>query len=500
MRYHPLSIAFKIYQLIKNSIFLIILLFILKKDSESWVVEYGRYLFIGFFILRILYIVIAWYVEKYDWKDRAFHIHKGVFVRHTSTVPFSRIQNVTRKTTFFHKMLGLTSLTFETAGDGQSDAINFEVITKKDANSLIDLVKPGKQKEKSIADNEMESTYTDEDKEINETEKPNRTVVFNPERKDLWKASFTSLSFLAIIPIIFGAIDYVQPFLPEADEVEGLLQVIIHSKWLIAVMIMLAILAAVGFGVSRTFIRYGKYEISTTDTHIYIDRGVLNESFFVIEKQKIQGLEIQQTFLKRIFGLAEVKLISSANPNQPESGVSVNSLYPFLPIREAYQLIERVLPEYNLNVELKRLPKRSLWVKLIRPSWIWIIATILLVYFKPNFFHIEQAWWIASLSLLLIVIVQRVLDYIHTRYAISSNQVQWWQGGLTSRMFITKRKNIVEMRYSQTRLQHYFGVSSITTINRSVPPHVESIQDIPTPIALKMKDWYFKRTEEIEFR
>src|SRR5690606_28070003 len=122
-----------------------------------------------------------------------------------------------------------------------------------DANSLIDLVKPGKRKEKSIADNEMESTYTDEDKEINETEKPNRTVVFNPERKDLWKASFTSLSFLAIIPIIFGAIDYVQPFLPEADEVEGLLQVIIHSKWLIAVMIMLAILAAVGFGVSRTF-------------------------------------------------------------------------------------------------------------------------------------------------------------------------------------------------------------------------------------------------------
>lgn len=498
MRYHPLSIAFRIYQFIKNSIFIILLLFLLRRDSEFWLFEYGRYTFIAIFVLRILYLVIAWFVEKYEWKDRAFHIHKGVFVRHTSTVPFSRIQNVTRKTTAFHKLMGLTSLTFETARDGQDDAIHFEVLTKKDANFLIELVQPGKQKP-SVA---IESENTDKEHENAEDKESNvqhdRKVLFNPERKDLWKASFTSLSFLAIIPIVFGAMEYIQPFLPKADEVEGFLQLLLHSKWLIAVVIMLAVLIAVGFGVARTFIRYGKYEISSNDTHIYIDRGVLNESFFAIEKRRIQGLEMQQTFLKRIFGLAEVKLISSANPNQPEGGVNVNSLYPFLPINQVYELIERILPEYDLNIDLKRLPRKSLWVKLLRPSWLWIIVTILLIYFKPDFFEIQQTWWILSLALLLIIIVQRVLDYIHTRYAINLDQVQWWHGGLTSRMFITKRKNIIEMTYSQTRLQKYFDVSSITTINRSIPPHVESIQDIPTPFAFEMKEWYFMRTEDIE--
>ncbi|WP_010094107.1 PH domain-containing protein [Ornithinibacillus scapharcae] len=501
MRYHPMSIAFRIYQFIKNSIFIILLLFLLRRESEFWLFEYGRYAFIGIFILRVIYLIVAWFIEKYEWKDRAFHIQKGVFVKHASTVPFSRIQNVTRKTTAFHKLLGLTSLTFETARDGQDDAIHFEVLTKKDADFLIDLVQPGKQEEQSFVALESDSIDTEMkvDKEPNnETERLERTVVFNPERKDLWKASFTSLSFLAIIPIVFGAIEYVQPFLPEADEVEGLLQLVLHSKWLIAVIIMLAVLIAVGFGVGRTFIRYGKYEISASKTHIYIDRGVLNESFFAIEKRRIQGLEMEQTFLKRIFGLAEVKLISSANPNQPEGGVNVNSLYPFLPINQAYKLIETVLPEYNLNIELKRLPRKSLLVKLLRPSWLWIIATVLLVYFKPDILNLEQAWWMVSLLLLLIIIIQRVLDYIHTRYAISLDQVQWWQGGLTSRMFVTKRKNIIEMKYSQTRLQKYFEVSSITTMNRSNPPHVESITDIPTPFALEMKDWYFKRTEDVE--
>ncbi|MEN2466066.1 PH domain-containing protein [Ornithinibacillus sp. JPR2-1] len=496
MRYHPLTIAFRIYQFVKNSFFIILLLFVLRKDSEFWLFEYGRYAFISIAVLRLIHIVLAWFVEKYEWHERTFHLYKGVFVKQTNTIPFSKVQNVTRKTTVFHKILGVTSITFETAMDGEDDSIHFDVVTKDHANYLTDLVRAGKENETETTNHiELEEQVPVEEP----VSKPRRTIHFTPERKDLWKASFTSLSFLAIIPIAFGAWDYIQPFLPDEDEVEGILQLLLASKWLVAILIILLVFVAVGFGVARTFIRFGKYEISSDATHIYIERGVLDESQFVIEKRKIQGLEITQTWIKRLFGLAEVKLISSSN-RILDGEVNVNSLYPFLPVAKAYQLIEELMPSYQLDVALHRLPRNALWVKLVRPSWVWIIATIALIYFKPDLFQIKQAWWIAIIGLFVLIVVQRILDYVHTKYAFTEDQVLWWHGGFTSSMFITKRKNVIEMNYSQSVLQRFFSVASVTTINRSIPPRHETIQDIPFEYAAAMNAWYLQRRQDVQVK
>ncbi|MFS0823859.1 PH domain-containing protein [Bacillus sp. 1P02SD] len=490
MRYHPLSIGFRIYQFIKSSFVVILLLFVLRKDSDSWVFVYGRYAFLLVVILVLVHIVASWFVEKYEWKDRTFHIHKGIFVKRTSTIPFSRIQNITRKTSVFHKIFGLTSLTFETAMDGEDDSIDFAVLTKKHANFLIDLVQPDKQPE--VIQNHEESEQVI-------VHGPNRTVHFTPEKKDLWKASFTSLSFLAIVPIVFAGLDYLEPLLPDTNDIKGIFQVLLESKWLFVIILILAVVVAVTFGVARTFIRYGKYEISSDDRFIYIDRGVLNESYFAIEKRKIQGLEMKQTWMKRLFGLAEVKLISSANPNKGDESINVNSLYPFLPVLKAYDLIEELLPIYQLKeTQLERLPRKSLWVKLLKPSWFWVLATIGLFYFKPELFGFNEAWWILSLVLLFLIILQRILDFVHTRFSLKEDQVQWWHGGLTSRMFITKRRHVIEMSYDQTILQRLFDVASITTMNRSTPTHIETIHDIPLPFADTFEKWYLQRQEEIE--
>src|SRR5699024_7153870 len=208
MRYHSLTVFFHIYQLVKNSIVIAILLFVLRKDSEFWLIEYGLYAFVIFIVLRVCYIVIAWFVEKYEWQDRTFYIHKGIFMKKTSTIPFSKIQNVTRHTTIFHKVFGLTSITFETAMDGEDDSIKFTVLTKKQAAFLLDLVKEeekqAKETDEKVLDQEENANIT-EHKEIND-----RVVHFLPSKQDLWKASFTSLSFLAFIPLIFGVYEYIE--------------------------------------------------------------------------------------------------------------------------------------------------------------------------------------------------------------------------------------------------------------------------------------------------
>src|SRR5690606_3702643 len=113
-------------------------------------------------------------------------------------------------------------------------------------------------------------------------------------------------------------------------------------------------------------------------------------------------------------------------------------------------------------------------------------------------FGIEQMWWILSLILLSLIILQRILDFLHTRYAVKDDQVQWWQGGLTTRMFVTKRRNVIEMSYSQSRLQRFFQIATITTLNRSIPTHIETINDLPLPFVLDFEKWYLKRKGDIE--
>src|SRR5690606_41434165 len=56
------------------------------------------------------------------------------------------------------------------------------------------------------------------------------------------------------------------------------------------------------------------------------------------------------------------------------SSLNVNSLYPFLPVEKAYQLIEELLPIYQINSRLERLPRIALWLRLLRPSWFFVIA------------------------------------------------------------------------------------------------------------------------------
>ena len=66
-----------------------------------------------------------------------------------------------------------------------------------------------------------------------------------------------------------------------ADEFVQMLQ---QSWWIASIIAVIFIFVAVIFGVVRTFLKYGKYEISSDHKNIYIKKGVLEEISFTISK------------------------------------------------------------------------------------------------------------------------------------------------------------------------------------------------------------------------
>src|SRR5699024_857622 len=167
--------------------------------------------------------------------------------------------------------------------------------------------------------------------------KPERTVHFNPTRRDVIKASFTSLSFLVLIPIILSLYVKADQLLNLEERTEGFTSAILESWWFIAIIIILLIVVSVIFGIVKVYLQYGKYEISSDEERIYITQGVIDETSFSILKRNVQAVSIDQSLMKRILGIAEVKLISAGSLKADEDNkLEISSLYPFLPKESAY--------------------------------------------------------------------------------------------------------------------------------------------------------------------
>ncbi|WP_285768578.1 PH domain-containing protein [Peribacillus sp. SI8-4] len=286
-RLHPIKIPFELGRLLKGNIFFIIMLYILNFGSEKMYMKLLQLLFLIYLIWRVLSIILTWYTYKYQIKEGTIHITTGLISKSYQSVPLHKVQNVQRRTTLFHKIFKLTSLTFEMGTSGDEGSVPFEVISQKEAERL---ERAHSSKNGPIADAEVAAERMAADLGP-VTEK---TIHFTPTKRDVLKASFTSLSFLALIPIVATLYNTLDDFI-DLRNAEGFAAKVMDSWWIITIVIIALICMAVTFGIVSTFVKYGKYEISSDQNRIHIKKGVLDESAFSIQKEKVQAVEITQS-------------------------------------------------------------------------------------------------------------------------------------------------------------------------------------------------------------
>ncbi|USK55400.1 PH domain-containing protein [Cytobacillus solani] len=497
-RYNPLLMLFQLFNLIKNSIFFVVFLFVIKAGSDSAFIKYGKVIFILAFVITFISIIIKWFTTKYAFDNKSFYLYKGIFSKSERSIPFSKIQNINRHTALFHRIFRVTSISFETGIKGENASVKFEVVSRIEADrmeahlsSTVHVDLPSIQE----SDANMETfPHEEDDSKVNSI----RVLHFKLTKKDTLKASFTSFSFLLLIPLIASLYFKINDIFHVEEEAEGVISEILNSWWLVFGIIIFLVIASAAFGIVSTYLKYGKYEISSDFDRIYITKGVINETSFSISKEKVQAIEIKQSTLKRVFGLAEVKLTSAGGLGSEEDKHEINSLYPYLPIRRAYEIVSDILPTYEVTEKMDRLPKKSLWVRLLWPSWIWIITTAVLYYFKPAILNVEKAWWIISACLFVIIGVTRLLDFYNTRYVLNDRFVQFKKGSLTTTLFVSKREKVIEVRVSRNIIQKLLGLASIKTINRAKPVYHAGIEDVPQELANVFYKWYKGRKNEIK--
>jgi putative membrane protein len=487
-RYHPLLILHDIWRLVKNSIFLFIFLFIFQANSEFWLYKYGRITLVLLVVVIILDIPIRWLISSYKIGDRSLQLQqRRLFTTSSRTIPYENIQHVQRKITLFHRIFNMTSLTLETNMTGDHSSITFHVLTPEEALEIERQIRRKGNVDAEVSYEENQSRSLVETEEVKET---SYIIHFTPTRHDIFKATLTSFSFIAVIPIFWSLISNAEQIFQLEGQIEGILTNFLNSWswWVTLISLIVLTLTAVAAGGILTVLRYGEYEIGSDSENIYIIKGMLEKTSFTITKTNVQAVSVHQSFMKRILGLAEVKLICSGGAGSED--LEVNSLYPFLPVQRAYAMIHEILPDYQVTPAMERLPKKALLLWILRPSWFWMMATGLLFYVKPDFFGIDLSWWMLSAVILVLVIVSRLLNFFQSRYTINDQSVQFKTGGFNTRLFISKRNKIVELQFTSNIFQKKLGLASVAMSNRARPVKRTKMNNIPIEWCKNFHRWY----------
>lgn len=488
-RMHPFQIITSFITLLKKAFVFILLLFVFRFGDTSTFIQIARGVFLIYLFIRTIFIIINWWKTTYEIHDGMILIRRGIFQRKQNNIPLQEIQNIMRNTPIYYNWVNLTSLRLETSSSSDSATVYLDAIGVRLAGQIEEIA-TSYNPEKSYAGDENDTLENEMEIETEDhsTKEKLRTIHYIPSRKDVLKASFLSFSFLGFIPVIAIVYDKASKVIDIDKQAESLLHQLMNSWLFMTGAIIMLILFAVGFGMTRTFLKYGKYEIASDDARVFIKSGVLNEKSFSVKKANIQAIRIRRSALKKLLHFTDVQLISAGNDEDEDEDIS--SLYPFLPSEKVEGLLAELLPQFTLQNANRRLPKHSLFMKLLRIPWFWLTVTGLVIWLKPE-------WIWMSPVLFILIYLARFFNYRNTRYVWDEQGLQFKVDGLSTDIFITNRKKLIEVNVEQGILQRKFGLATINTVNRVKPVHHEELQDIPFTDSSYFLQWYKKRADEI---
>lgn len=483
-RMHPLAIVQSVFKMIGSNAIFLIYLFIIQSGEVSTFITYARIAFLVLIGAHFFSMIIRWFQTTYVFSEKSIHQYKGLFKKTHQRMQVEEIENIERHTPVYFKPFGVTSLILHTRSTDSSASVTFAALRNKEAlriEHFIERVRGEETIEIKIEDDHQAETKEDH---------PNgqtMTLQFQATWKDLLKASFLSMSFFIIIPVLLTIYEHTKSVLPLETYANQVLDVVTQSWVMITVSLVLLLIFSMIIGIVNTWLKYGKYEIASDDERVYIRSGLFVEKHVSMRKKNVQAVRIHQTPIKKWLNMSEVMLISTTV--EEENLIGVYSLFPFLSKQRSYRLAEQLIPGFHVYQQLKSLPKQALFMKMIRVPWLFIIATALILLWKPNWLWLVPVLFAGTY-------VNRYFDYRNSAYLLADDRIEFRSGGLWTSSFQTSRKQLIEITVKQSFVQQKLGLATIETTNMSSPVYRQEVADIPMRDAEEFTKWYGRRIVE----
>lgn len=475
----------RVLEVIKSFAIPLVLLFVVNNDWESTfgiILRVGILLFLG---LDVLQKFFGWLNFRYALDEKTVYIIDGNWIKKEKSLPLYKIQSVHSNSPFLYRLLGVVELTFDTNANSDDASFKLAGVFPNEAKRLEDILDQVRHR-KTETDIPVEGE-TDGTVAPVAIEKPSSRLLYALSTREIIIASLTSLSVFAIFPVASTIISSIDDFINLDGTFDTIGDWVVHASIIaIGVLVLTVLILSVVIGMVINFLKYGNFRLERRGDRIRVEKGLLNRSAKEIPYEKIQAVRVKETFIRRWFNIVGVELVAAGTMDELKDESS--TILPFVKRERAMTVLNEHFDQFVWSDTLHRLPKRSLWVKLLRISWVGILVSGVVLYFFRDY-----AWWLVLLW--AIIIGGRLLSYVTTRYARNGQFIELRTGAFNVSSFLTDKPRIEQVQVTQTPLQRRFDVCNVLFSTRGVLSH-ELIEDIPKQEADAVLKWFSRYEEE----
>jgi putative membrane protein len=395
----------------------------------------GRGVTLGFFavigVIGLVARLLDWQRRLFSFDGEYVRVDSGIVSRSHRSLDVARIQQVELQRGPVQRLCGLATLRIETAGGAAEPEVDLRVLELEDALALRNAVRVVKAR--LAGGDELDEDPPEPEPEA-VLEVPMRHVVIG---------SITGARLLVLPAVIGGLLQFAgQQFGAVADRftdviieqglgpvAEGVPNV---TDWrLIALtalgVTVLAVLAAIAVGL----VRDGRFRIERIDEDLHVSRGLISTRESVVPLRRVQLVEIQRNWLRRLLGYSTLRIRSAGGSTGGDGRVTV----PLLHDTDIDRLLGEILPGVDAVPALTSHPRAALRravVRWLRPALTFIgavwLAPVLVPFLDTPL--LERARW-AVLALIPINIVLAVVEYRHLAHGLSPRVIAARRGALS---------------------------------------------------------------------
>jgi len=470
---HPLTL---LYNAIRNSPAFAISLYygLVQKDTGEWF--YALIMIVVLFTI-LPSLLLSFIFFKFRITDKEIYINSGILAKKKRVIPLTKVQNVNLNQNFLQKILGLTRVQIETAGDIQAEAV-LEFVSNQDAERISSIIKQyqsniekAHEAERSNNDNYVLTTNSQDE------------VLFQMTLKDI--LIYGSMRFRPLF-LIFGFWLYttlqqfsslntqMTNFLEENVDNLKTLDLFTLSGFIIISVVLIFLTSWIMDIIWTANVHYG-FKLYSEKNKLIIKSGFLNKQMITIPFKKVQQISIISNIIKQKFGFYSLRLYTAGYGLQAKGN---DLAIPNSSLEKVYEVIDKI-KNYRIPNEFLQISKKS-----IRRAFFRYASGLL---FLTGIISYNNLYGLLILLFLPFLYYFAFLDWKNRGYFFENNTLFIKYGVIIKKINIISLNKIQLMKTRETFFQRRLGLATLILDTAAVSSRAETIiRDIDRDVAQQL--------------
>ena len=471
---------------------------------------------VGIFVLCLLVGFAIWRTRTWELTAEGVRLCRGIFNRHSLTVPYEHIHTVSMNSSLIDRVFGLMTLDLDTgAASSEGDSSKISGLRTGEADALrAELFR----RKRAAAGQGGEGEQGAVTESASSTESPFATecplATFSLTNRELALAAASQMSaggqaVALVVLLVNGANQLIEwgmlDVVGKGDELMAGIAPVIVPVVLAFLVAALLLGAVVSF--AANLVRYAGYRVERYADRVVVEHGLLSRSSRALAAGRVQYVVVRQGIVRQLIGYAEVtaQVVSAPGETDGEpAGAAL--LHPFIRVSEIDAFLAQVLPEYAGvlgSVDLGRLGPAARRRAVVRAAIWWPFATA--IFFGVHWLFglselLASMEWllepllVAAVLLSVALLAGLVFDALRAwgaaRYGHTARELVLVTGGLTRLTVVVPRARLQRLEICANPFQRRAGVATLSARTAASGADGLDLRDLPAADAAELLAWY----------